>query len=96
MEIKQIILGLVVAISAIYLGVLYIHLMEMAFLYQIPFSPYDWIYVVLLSLITILWGLLFNKSYPEVNIAFTLQASKEALKQLKALLESEAGKEEEQ
>ena len=93
MEIKQIILGLVVAISAIYLGVLYIHLMEMAFLYQITFSPYDWIYVVLLSLITILWGLLFNKSYPEVNIAFTLQASKEALKQLKALIESEIRKE---
>ena len=30
----------------------------------------------------------------EVNQAFTLQASKEALKQLKALVESETGKEE--
>ena len=35
-------------------------------------------------------------SNQEVNIAFELQASKEALKQLKALLESEAGKETEQ
>jgi DNA-binding LytR/AlgR family response regulator len=35
-------------------------------------------------------------SNQEVNIAFELQASKEALKQLKALLESEAGKEAEQ
>ena len=29
----------------------------------------------------------------DVNIAFDLQASKEALKQLKALIESETGKE---
>ena len=35
-------------------------------------------------------------SNTEVNNAFTLQASKEALKQLKALIESEAGKEAEQ
>ena len=35
-------------------------------------------------------------SNQEVNIAFELQASKEALNQLKALLESEAGKETEQ
>ena len=33
-------------------------------------------------------------SNTEVNQAFTLQASKEALKQLKALIESETGKEE--
>ena len=32
-------------------------------------------------------------SNSEVNIAFELQASKEALKQLKALIESETGKE---
>ena len=32
-------------------------------------------------------------SNKQVNIAFTLQASKEALKQLKALIESETGKE---
>ena len=32
-------------------------------------------------------------SNSEVNIAFDLQASKEALKQLKALIESETGKE---
>jgi hypothetical protein len=31
-------------------------------------------------------------SNSEVNIAFELQASKEALKQLKALIESEEGK----
>ena len=33
-------------------------------------------------------------SNSDANIAFTLQASKEALKQLKTLVESEAGKEE--
>lgn len=32
-------------------------------------------------------------SNSEVNIAFELQASKEALKQLKTLIESETGKE---
>lgn len=61
--IKQIILGLVIAISAVYLGALYIHLLERVFLYKIPLSQYDIIHVVLLSLITILWVLLFSKSY---------------------------------
>lgn len=61
--IKQILLGLVIAISAIYLGALYIQLLERVFLYKIPLSLYDLIYVVLLSLITVLWVLLFSKSY---------------------------------